>query len=487
MSASASYAQSTLSTSTSTSVEVLARHDSQSLSLPAENAQLVEMMSKEAKELAKKDPAAFVDKYGTHFISLQQYGCKAEMQGSYTFDSLKNSQEFKASLETKFKAGAFSFAASAEVEKLAKNAHENSTFFAQLKGDIFDIHPDEPSRLDSWAKALFENFNKECEANKERHEVKSVYVRSWSSLLTTIPAEYDLDEQNIQTLMKAKLTQQHTHQGLTAMANYFSKLGVAQPGQKQWIEKLGQTCRDSPSGPYDITGPRGVTSAQLLKAAAEVNKLGWTNNSKSLSPSERIAAFLKEASAQYKQYVIYANQLIPQVTIKMRRDNSLTPTTYTINAFDQPKMNNGVVQVCFQYSSPFVGRLDSGCKANVTAGDKMPVNDKIEFVPMMVIDPKATHIQDVLKVVNPPQVREYVYTYTEYAPTTSQCQMSVDIDNPKTSSCKGYNWLCTPWKKDKYAWCVPDTSNFEIDYSILEGTSDSLVDYKYPGCSQSLL
>eukprot|EP01135_Chromosphaera_perkinsii_P009781 Nk52_evm3s1892 gene=Nk52_evmTU3s1892 len=486
MSASAEYARSTHVTSTSTSVDVVARHDFRSLNLPMTNADLVAMMTEDAKKLAKNDPSAFVDKYGTHFISMQQYGCMARLQGSYTFDSLETTKDFKTSLSTKFKAGVFSFGSSAEVQTMAKQASENSTFFAQLKGDTFGIHPEEPSKLDSWADALIKNFDKECEANKERHEVKLIGARSWASVLTSIPTDSNLDVQNIETLMKAKLTQQYTYQGLTAMANYFANLGVAKPGQKQWIEKLGQTCRDSSFGPYDITGPRAVTYSQLLKRADEVKKLGWSNNEEDIPASERIADFLSEVSDQYKQYVTDANKFIPQVTLKMRHSDSSDPVSYSINAFEQPEMNNGVAQVCFQYSSPSIGRLDAGCKANVTAGQKMPVNDYLDIVPMMIINPKAAKTEDVLTVVNPPQPK-WIYATDDYAPTTESCQMAVDIDNPATFSCKGNRLSCEPWKKDRHAYCAPRDDEFVIEYSMLGGDSDSLTAYKYPGCRPRLL
>eukprot|EP01135_Chromosphaera_perkinsii_P009780 Nk52_evm2s1892 gene=Nk52_evmTU2s1892 len=156
--------------------------------------------------------------------------------------------------------------------------------------------------------------------------------------------------------------------------------------------------------------------------------LGWSHISETLPVSTRIVNFPRDVSEQYRQYVFDANRFFPLVTINMRRGSS-APVSFPINAFEQPEMDRGIVQVCFQYTSPFVGRLTSGCKANLTAGDKIPINVNSEFVPMMLINPKATKEEDVLKVVNPPQNKEDVYPETKYAPTTESCPIAVDIDN----------------------------------------------------------
>eukprot|EP01135_Chromosphaera_perkinsii_P004279 Nk52_evm7s274 gene=Nk52_evmTU7s274 len=207
MTSSVDYAYSSQSTSTSTSVDVLMRRDSRSLTMPFVNDDLKSMMTEEAKELAKNDPSAFVDRYGTHFISMQQYGCLAQLQGSYIFDTLEETEKFKASLGVNFKTGSIGAGGSSSVEKLAKEASKKSRFNAKLTGDTFTIKPEEPGKLDSWTNALVKDFQKDCMANVGTHEVKTVAVRSWSSVFSTIPADSDLLKQDVETLMKAKLTQ----------------------------------------------------------------------------------------------------------------------------------------------------------------------------------------------------------------------------------------------------------------------------------------
>ena len=140
--------------------------------------------------------------------------------------------------------------ASASIQNKAKKASENSSFQAQLKGDTFEIAPEDPSNLESWSKALLTNFNSKCRANKDSTQVQQIQIRSWASIFPDIAGDANLNSGDIAILQKATLLKKVTYEGYQRMASYYQNHRRGQPGQKQWTESLGHTCEESRDGPY---------------------------------------------------------------------------------------------------------------------------------------------------------------------------------------------------------------------------------------------
>eukprot|EP01135_Chromosphaera_perkinsii_P011167 Nk52_evm14s2355 gene=Nk52_evmTU14s2355 len=498
VSGSVEYARSTQTSSESTSVSVMMRHKVKSLTLPLSASELIPMLKDEALQLAKENPEKFFEKYGTHFISLQQYACYAELNGKYTFESQEQNEEFKAAVDAQIPGGGFTPEVSASIGVKAKDVSEKSTFNALLKGDTFEIAPKDPSSLASWSEALVTGFNKACIAHKDSIEVRKIQIRSWASVLKSMPNAADLNAGNIAILQKAALLKQLTYQGYQNIAAYYNRRGFAKAGQPQWTDSLGHTCGWNRDGPYTIKGPQGKTASDLMAVATKISRQGWANGNDTAhgSAAEAVMYYFGKMADAYAEYVQVANEFIPSVHTEFRGMKPLSKAVgdqlnqrYVLDVFKKPsKVEDGYVNVCLQRTVREQSIID-GCSANITHNDVIPVNAQKVFAPIVSIPVKNTPGDySKIKVTGPKSIEYEGSFYEQKEIVCSLVDTQLSAEKKYSSHCEASAVWCT----QGYYGAICSTNeyrypNIYIVYGILGDTDGDYEEYGYPGCSKKLL
>eukprot|EP01135_Chromosphaera_perkinsii_P005114 Nk52_evm1s317 gene=Nk52_evmTU1s317 len=487
------YAKNTQTSSESTSVSVMMRTDIKSLTLPLSASELVPLLKDEAHKMAQEKPQEFFKKYGTHFISLQQYACYAELKGSYTFKSSEQNEEFKSSVEADYKGGVFTASASASIGKKAKAVSEKASFSAVLRGDTFEIAPQDPSKLESWSDALVKGFSKQCIERKDSTHVRQIQIRSWSSVFNEIPGTAELNSGSIAILQKASLLKKITYEGYQNMASFFVNHQMARKGQKQWTGSLGHVCEWNRDGPYTMKGPQGNTSDDLMKAAEKLNVQGWAFKNETVhgqTPASAVMNYFEKMANAYAEYVKLANEFIPSVHVTFRGMKPWSTVVgntvdqrYVLDMFNEPiHVEDGYVNVCLKQFAREQAIID-GCKPNVTYNSEIPVAEGIVLSPIVSI-PMGKHPQasTSIKVTKPNHMENEGFPYKPQVIDCPLVDQLLDDAHRYSKDCTAE----TKWCTEGYAGALCSRNdyafpNMYIAYEILGDTDRDYKEYGYPG------
>ena len=494
----ADYARNTQTSSTSTSVSVMMKTNIKSLTLPLSGSELIPMLKADAVKLAKGNPETFFKKYGTHFISLQQYACYAELNGRYMFESVEMNSNFTAKLEAKYKGGVFNAGASSSIGLTSKAVSNKSSFEAWLKGDTFEIAPTDPSSLESWSNSLVANFSRKCIEHSNSTQVRQIQVRSWTTLFGELPGAANLDSGMVAVLQKASLLRQIAYEGYQSMASYFDNHRFAQEGQKQWTEGLGHICEWSRDGPYTITGPQGKAPNDMLSMAQKLNQQGWapTNGSAhDINPSSAVMNYFQKMAIEYANYVQIANQYIPSVHVEFRGMKPWSTEIghsvnerYVLDVFNKPTaVVDGYVNVCLKQFARDQAIVD-GCVPNVTSNGDIPVQGEVVLAPLISIpvsnNPGAF---TSIKVTKPKSEEEQGFAYNPVVIECSLIDRQLDDEDKYTINCDaGAVWCTEGYSGGLCAANEYRYPNMYVVYGIFGDTDGDYKEYRYPGCSKRL-
>ena len=299
-------------------IKVFLRSDTNTSSLPF--GQKI-ALKKEAIELYQSNPQGFMDKYGTHAVSIKTYGCMSVLEGEYQFSSSSQKDNFGLSLGASGSSGAFSASVSIGIQNAASKADKDFKLTLSLTGDVTDIKPKDPASLESWATALQEQFDEKCQQYVANNKVtvKSIGAFPWSKIFsaTSMPTFSIEDMANIGEGNRAKAI---AIDGYNKLADYVSSLG------QDFVSNRGSGgCYYN--GKRDLlVGPVGHIG-DLTDSFREVSELGWMTDKLKANFSSASSTDIKLAALTYR---INANQEV----VKFARKSNTMVQKFKVEFYD---------------------------------------------------------------------------------------------------------------------------------------------------------